>query len=128
MWEWTAFGRPRTQFMASEDDFAQYIAAVLPKLIEVGATGALLWCFADYDLALWQQPPCDEARHERHFGLLRPDGSIKPHAAVVRDFAATRPVVQEAVKRVDLPMSTDEFYQDPLTHTFQLYQEFVGEA
>ncbi len=127
-WEWTAFGQPRTQFMASEDDFAQYIAAVLPRLVEVGATGALLWCFADYDRSLWQQPPCDEARHERHFGLLRPDGSLKPHAAIVRDFAATRPVVQEAVKRVILPMSPDEFYRDPSTHTFQLYREFVGEA
>jgi len=94
----------------------------------VGATGALLWCFADYDRSLLGQPPCDEARHERHFGLLRPDGSIKPHAAIVRDFAAARPVVKEAVKRVSWPMSPDEFYQDPLAHTFQLYREFVGEA
>jgi hypothetical protein len=111
--------------MAGEDDFAQYIAAVLPKLIEVGAPGALLWCFAYYDPSLWQRPPCDEARHERHFGLLRPDGSLKPHAAIVRDFAATKPVVQEAIKRVNLSMSPDEFYRDPLAHTFQLYREFV---
>jgi endo-1,4-beta-mannosidase len=127
-WDWTAFGQPRTQFMASEDDFAQYIAAVLPKLIEVGATGALLWCFADYDRALWNMPPCDEARHERHFGLLRPDGSIKPHAAIVRDFAASQPMVQAAVKRVNLPVSPDEYYRDPETHAFQLYQKFIAEA
>ena len=127
-WEWAAFGQPRTQFMASEDDFAQYIAAVLPKLIEVGATGALLWCFADYDRSLWHTPPCDEARHERHFGLLRPAGSIKPHAAIVRNFAATQPVVQAAVKRVDLPVSPDEFYRDPATHAFQLYRQFIGDA
>jgi endo-1,4-beta-mannosidase len=132
-WEWTAFGQPRRQFMAGEDDFAQYVAEVLPKLIEVGATGALLWCFADYDRALWGKPPCDEARHERHFGLLRPDGSIKPHAAIVRDFAAAGPVVKEAVRRVSLPgpageFSPDDFYRDPLTHALQLYREFIGEA
>ena len=127
-WKWTAYGQPRTQFMANEEEFAQYIGAVLPKLIEAGATGALVWCFADYDRALWNQPPCDESRHERHFGLVRPDGSLKPHAGVLRDFAATNPQVKEAVRRVDLAMSPDEFYRDPFAHTARLYREFVGEA
>jgi hypothetical protein len=35
------------------------------------------------------RPPCDEARHERHFGLVRPDGSLKPHAEAIRRFART---------------------------------------
>ena len=58
----------------------------------VGATGALLWCFADYAEQLWDRPPLDPggAIHERHFGLVRPDGTLKPHAEVVRRFAATR--------------------------------------
>ncbi len=123
-WEWTAFGQPRTQFMANEEEFAQYIAAVLPKLVEVGATGALLWCFADYDEALWTQPPCDEARHERHFGLIRPDGSIKPHAKIMREFAATKPIVKLATRSVELPMSADEFYRDPARNTVKLYRQF----
>ncbi|MFN8598408.1 MAG: glycoside hydrolase family 2 TIM barrel-domain containing protein [Anaerolineae bacterium] len=124
-WAWTAFGQPRTQFMANEDEFAQYIAAVLPKLVEVGATGALLWCFADYDEALWNQPPCDEARHERHFGLIRPDGSIKPHAKIMRDFAATQPIVKAATRSIDLPMSPAEFYRDPARNTVKLYREYI---
>ena len=40
------------------------------------------------------------ARHERYFGLVRPDGSLKPHAQVVKDFAATRPLVQKAARQV----------------------------
>ena len=31
----------------SEQDLADYFEHVLPRLLEVGATGALLWCFAD---------------------------------------------------------------------------------
>ncbi len=125
IWEWSAYGQPRRQFMANEDEFAQYLAAVLPKLVEVGATGALLWCFADYAPELWDRPPCDESRHERYFGLVRPDGSLKPHAQVIRDFAATQPGVQAAVRSVSLSMSPDEFYQAPSAHAVKLYRQFV---
>ena len=77
------------QFLLAEDDLAEYVEAVLPRLVEVGARGALLWCFADYEESLWNRPPLDRARHERFFGLVRPDGSLKPHAEVLRRFAAT---------------------------------------
>ena len=79
-WEWTDHaGTARTQFMAGEDALAEHVEAVLPKLVEVGATGALLWCFADYAEQLWDRPPLDPlgAIHERHFGLVRPDGSAQ---------------------------------------------------
>jgi hypothetical protein len=42
VWEWTAYGERRTQFMASEEDFAAYIEAVLPRLVQAGATGAMI--------------------------------------------------------------------------------------
>jgi endo-1,4-beta-mannosidase len=61
--------------------------------MQVGVTGTLLWCFADYAPGLHQRPPCDEAWHERFFGLVRPNGTLKPHADVVRRFAATHPTV-----------------------------------
>jgi hypothetical protein len=96
-WEWPCFGAPRRQFMASEEDLAAYVEAVLPRLVDVGATGALLWCYADYGEELADRPPCDESRHERWFGLVRPDGSWKPHARAVQRFAATRPVVRTGV-------------------------------
>ena len=129
VWEWVAYGRPRTQFMASEEDLAAYLEAVLPKLQAVGATGALVWCFADYAPELWDRPPCSESRHERFFGLVRPDGSLKPHAEVMRRFAAAEPKVQpDAPHRLREAVSPDEYYADPLRHLVRLYEQFLSET
>jgi endo-1,4-beta-mannosidase len=126
VWEWTAYGQPRTQFMASEEDLAGYLETVLPKLIEVGATGALVWCFADYIPELWDKPPCSESKHERFFGLVRPDGSLKPHAKVLQNFAATNPVVlEQPTRQVELPYSPDVYYQDPGKHVAELYHKYL---
>lgn len=126
VWEWMQYGKPREQFMASEDDLAAYIEAVLPKLVEVGATGSLLWCYADYAPELWDRPPCDEARHERFFGLVRPDGSLKPHAEVIRKFAANKPTVNPQPPRtVSLHFSADEYYKAPYEHIAELYQQYL---
>ena len=86
---------------------------VLPRLVEVGARGALLWCFADYDESLWDRPPCDTKLHERHFGLLRPDGSLKPHAEVVRRFIASGPRISTPSARARIQVDGDAFYADP---------------
>lgn len=126
-WEWTAYGEPRKQFMASEEDLAAYIEAVLPKLVEVGATGSMLWCFADYIPELWDKPPCSESVHERFFGLVRPDGSLKPHAEVIRRFAATKPMVRtENVRKLEIDITPDEYYQDPTGHLVRLYEQYLA--
>ena len=39
--------------MAGEDAFADYVGLVLPRLVDVGSTGAILWCFADYDPSMY---------------------------------------------------------------------------
>jgi endo-1,4-beta-mannosidase len=128
VWEWEAFGKPRKQFMASEDDLAEYLEGVLPKLVEVGATGAFIWCYADYIEALWDKPPCDAQVHERFFGLVRPDGTLKPHAKVMQKFAATKPTVLEKPTRtVTLDVTPDEYYQSPYEHLVRLYNQYVGE-
>lgn len=127
-WEWTAYGEPRRQFMASEEALADYITAVLPKLVEVGATGALIWCFADYVPELWDRPPCEQSIHERFFGLVRPDGSVKPHARAMQAFAATWPTVQPATRPLALDVSPDEYYRDPLGHAARLYRAFQHRA
>jgi endo-1,4-beta-mannosidase len=127
VWEWTAYGEPRKQFMASEEDLAAYLKEVLPKLVEVGSTGAFLWCYADYIETLWDKPPCKDSKHERFFGLVRPDGSLKPHAQVLKDFAATNPIVLDKPSRpVELGVTPEEFYQSPAEHTVRLYQKFAG--
>lgn len=122
-WEWMQLGKPHTQFMASEDDFAVYIHDTLPNLIDAGATGAMLWCYADYSEDLWDKPPLVNYKHERHFGLVRPDGSIKPHAQVIKDFAATQPTVQPARRTVHI--NADEYYADPNGHVQRLYQDYI---
>jgi endo-1,4-beta-mannosidase len=128
VWEWQSYGRPKTQFMASESDFSEYVGAVLPKLVEVGATGAMLWCFADYIPELWDKPPCDEARHERFFGLVRPDGSLKPHAEVIRRFAQSSPMVLDTPRRtVTLDIAPDDYYAAPHDHLTRLYQAYIAQ-
>jgi endo-1,4-beta-mannosidase len=126
VWEWVSYGRARIQFMAGEEEFAVYVGEVLPRLLEAGATGAFLWCFADYAEELWDRPPCDPdgARHERHFGLVRPDGTLKPHADVVRQFAATNPRIQAPQRTVTLDLTADEYYADPAHHAERLYQDW----
>ncbi len=126
IWSWNSYGHDRTQFMAGEEVFADYVGEVLPKLVGVGSTGAFLWCFADYAPELWDRPPCDDsgARHERHFGLVRPDGSLKPHAEVISRFAATNPTVQEPIKTVTRDVTPDEYYEDPEANAKRLYEHF----
>lgn len=124
-WAWNAYGEGRTQFMASEEDLAEYLRRCLPKLVEVGAAGAFVWCFADYISDLWNKPPCDQAWHERFFGLVRPDGSLKPHAEVIRQFAAGQPTVQPATRTVELDITSDEYYSNPAYHSARLYKAYI---
>jgi endo-1,4-beta-mannosidase len=128
-WDWTSYGQGRTQFMAGEESFAGYVAKVLPGLVDVGSTGALMWCFADYAPELWDRPPCDDggARHERHFGLVRPDGSLKPHAAVLQRFAATNPTIRPAIRTIDLDVAPERYYESPETHARRLYRGFTSQ-
>ncbi len=124
-WEWIGYGRDYKIFMTSEDDFAYYIEQVLPKLVEVGALGALIWCFADYHPSLYHLPPCDQSHHERFFGLVGRDGSLKPHAEIIKKFAGTNPVVKKATKSLSLEMTSEDFYANPLKYALELYHNFV---
>jgi endo-1,4-beta-mannosidase len=123
---WTeTTGREREQFMASEEDLAEFLRLTIPKLQDSGATGAMLWCYADYIPELWDKPPCDNAVHERFFGLVRPDGSLKPHAKVIQEFAKTSPQVKPIPDYAKLTVNADEFYKEPLGHLVDLYQQYL---
>jgi endo-1,4-beta-mannosidase len=126
---WTeSNGREREQFMASEEDFAEFLRLTLPKLQDSGATGAMLWCYADYIHELWGLPPCQNAVHERFFGLVRADGSLKPHARVIQDFAATHPQVNPIPAYARVEIDPDEFYRGPLFHLADLYETYLKKA
>jgi endo-1,4-beta-mannosidase len=123
-WEWESRGATISQIMLSEATLAQHLAEVLPRLVEVGSTGAMVWCFADYHESLWDRPPCDSKWHERHFGLVRPDGSLKPHARAIRDFIATRPLIAAPSTRARMEVDGDGFYADPAGAVRRLYADF----
>ena len=126
--EWTETnGRERTQFMASEEDFAEFLRLTIPKLQDSGATGAMLWCYADYIPELWDLPPCQNSQHERFFGLVRPDGSLKPHAKVIQEFAKTNPQVKPIPAYAKIDVDPDEFYKDTLWHLATLYEKYIKE-
>jgi len=111
--------------MLSEQALAEHFEVVLPRLVEVGSLGAMVWCYADYHPALWDRPPCDSKLHERHFGLVRPDGSLKPHAEVIRELIATRPAISPPSARARMAVEPDAFYADPAAALPSLYQAFT---
>ncbi len=123
-WQWTTKLKSWDQVMLSEEVLAEHLAAVLPRLVEVGATGAMVWCYADYHESLWDRPPCDDQWHERHFGLVRPDGSLKPHAEVLHDFAASAPVISEPSARARITVDGAAYYADPSAALPGLYAAF----
>ena len=125
-WKWVETnGRDHEQFMASEEDFAEFLSLTIPKLQDSGATGAMLWCYADYVPELWDLPPCQNSRHERYFGLVRPDGSLKPHAKVIQEFAKTNPQVKPIPDYAKLTVNADEFYKEALGYLIDLYQQYL---
>jgi endo-1,4-beta-mannosidase len=126
--KWESHGQMREIFMSSEEALAEFLRLTLPRLQVSGATGALIWCFADYIPELWGLPPCDEAQHERFFGLVRPDGSLKPHARVIREFASAHPTVQPIPEYARLTVDPDEFYADPDSHLIDLYARYMENA
>ncbi|HLY64927.1 MAG TPA: cellulase family glycosylhydrolase [Chloroflexota bacterium] len=109
------------QYFASEDEAAGYYEEVLDKLWNAGSLGAFAWSFGDYDSSLFGAPPCNTHLHERSFGLVRADGSLKPMAEVLQRFAAEpKPIRPLAPERLYSGM--DDYYRElphSLTERFQ---------
>lgn len=122
-------GTPRHQYLASEEEGAEYYEAVLHRLVQTGAVGAYAWCYADYDPRLFVRRPFDTAVRERTFGLVRGDGSEKPAAGVFRALRAARHrgELSETVPAVRLlDVSADEYYRDPPRHFARLYERWLA--
>jgi endo-1,4-beta-mannosidase len=121
-------GQPRAQYLASEEEGAEYYAAVLERLVSTGAAGAYAWCYADYDPRLFDRPPLATAVRERTFGLVRADGSEKPAVAVFRNFRRRRDAGELRVAPVPsiLDVGADEYYRAPESHFARLYQRWLS--
>ncbi|MBV9148437.1 MAG: hypothetical protein JO024_01125 [Candidatus Eremiobacteraeota bacterium] len=70
----------------TEDEMCGYAYAVLDRLQQRGALGAMWWCYADYTDELRTLPPFDRAPHELTFGITRADGAQKPIAQTLQQF------------------------------------------
>ena len=109
--------------LVEETAAAAYTAATLEALRRAGCPGAMLWCYSDYDPALWRNPPFDLAPHERTFGHWRVDGSPKPSVAVVAAFAGVeRCAAGHADTWIDIDRT--EFLRDPGVHLPRLYRRY----
>ncbi|HZZ66285.1 MAG TPA: hypothetical protein VFE17_12335 [Candidatus Baltobacteraceae bacterium] len=87
----------------TEAEMATYCYEVLDRLQRRGALGGFWWNWADYAVELAQTPPFDQAPHEMSFGIIRNDGTFKPVAHTLKQFAqegrnvvpAPPPIVRE---------------------------------
>ncbi len=111
------------QYFASEDEAGSYYEAVLEKLWKVGSLGAFAWCYGDYDDSLWGAPPCNTHIHERTFGIVRADGSLKPAAEALRAFAAQRrPIQRPAPERLYSGM--EDYYRELPHSLIERFRDF----
>lgn len=115
--------RERRSLLVEEDAAAAYTARALEALRRAGCLGAMLWCYSDYDAALWESPPLDLAPHERTFGLWRVDGSPKPSVAAVEAFVgAERCPAGHADAWIDI--DREEFILTPRAQLPRLYRRY----
>jgi endo-1,4-beta-mannosidase len=123
-------GTARNQYLASEDDAAEYYRAVLERLVAMGAAGAYAWCYGDYDAPLFDRPPLATAIRERTFGLVRADGSEKPAVAVFRALRAKRDSGSLELGSVPnvIDVDADEYYRDPSAHFARLYASWCARS
>ena len=120
--EQSASGRARSP-LVEEDAAAAYTSRALEALRRAGCLGAMLWCYSDYDPALWESPPLDLAPHERTFGLWRADGSPKPSVAAVAAFVgAERCTAGQADGWIDI--DRNEFLLNPRAQLPRLYRRY----
>lgn len=114
-------------YLASEEEGASYYSTVLKGLYEIGSLGALAWCYSDYDDSLWDRPPLDRAVHERTFGIIRSDGSVKPMGQILSQFAAQgRNVTRRSI--LDLGFAADEYYRSPYQNLVSLFRHWTKEG
>ena len=115
--------RRDSPLLVGEDAAAAYTARALAGLRDAGCLGAMLWCYADYDAALWESPPLDLAVHERSFGLWRADGSPKPAVAALAAFAGA--ARRDGGDDPWIDLDRDEFYRDPGAQLPRLYRRYL---
>lgn len=73
--------------LADEQRAGEFVRDVLPVARDAGATGALIWCFADYDPSMYGDITFAGWPHERYFGIFDARGRLKATGEALRNFA-----------------------------------------
>jgi endo-1,4-beta-mannosidase len=109
--------------LLTEDEAGRYTRSALARLHDAGAIGGLVWCYADYDRAIWSEPPLDRAPHERHFGLWRAGGTPKPAAAALREWSGRPRVTSRPLNWPE--RDRGEFHRAPRETLVRLYAAYT---
>lgn len=117
----TSYGE-RIVYMATEKEANDYCSQVLEKLYQIGSVGALVWCFSDYSFKRppWKEPPLNDI--EMHMGLTRADGSPKPHAKSLQDFAKQKRKIMPSP--FSLKVSEKNYFMSPYETLKKYYESF----
>ena len=115
-------GEPGEPPLVAEDATATYTERVLDGLRQAGCTGAMLWCYGDYDRRIWTVPPLDRSVHERSFGLWRDDGSAKPAVGIVSAFSGATRSAPPDDGWIDI--DAERYWQRPGVELPRLYGRF----
>ncbi len=110
--------------LLTENEAGRYTERAFARMHAAGAVGGMVWCYSDYDRAIWSEPPLDRAPHERHFGLWRADGTPKPSVAAFREWSG-RPRVAPAPPSWS-PSDRTEFYRSPRESLVRLYRAYTA--
>src|SRR5438309_222409 len=110
--------------LLGEDEAARYTERAFARLHAAGALGGLVWCYSDYDRAIWSEPPLDRAPHERHFGLWRADGTPKPAVATLTEWSGRLHVAPPPLNWTE--DDRKNFYTSPRDTLVRLYRAYTG--
>ncbi|NIQ37960.1 MAG: hypothetical protein GTN81_05155 [Proteobacteria bacterium] len=108
--------------LVSEDDGEEYSRRVLELLKIYGFLGGFVWCFSDYDPALWDIPPLNDRIYERFYGLFRWDGTPKAAAKMISHASYESNSKELSLEWIDIDRR--DYYERPLAHLEHLYGNF----
>ena len=118
--------RGQSSPILTEEEAAAYTQRALAELHKAGCLGAMLWCYSDYVPAIWNDPPLDEAVHERFFGLWRSDGTPKPAvASAAPSSGIDRKEGPGSYEWIDI--GPDEYWAKPGMNLARLYDRYLDE-
>lgn len=111
--------------LLEEETAAQFTGQALEALHRFGFLGAMLWCYSDYDPALWGEPPLNTAPHERYFGLwrARPAAAPKPSLDAIKPWADV-PRLAPMGDFSWVGMAWEDYYRSPRENLQKLYRRF----